>query len=139
MHRTTLTFAALLALSATACGQSSSAAPAPDPLAGTSLTVTIYPGFIANGKTTVFHLRCAPATGTLHDPAAACHTLATRPQLLAPLAPCVGLPDTGGGAITGKLGKRKVELHFPGGCGAARLKALSGALGLQQGSGFAGG
>jgi hypothetical protein len=135
MHRTTSTFAALLALSAAACGHSSSAAP--DPLVGTNLTVTIYPGFIANGKTTVFHLRCAPATGTLHDPAAACHMLATHPQLLAPLAPCVGLPDTGGLAITGTLGRRKVELHFPGGCGAARLKALSGALGLRQGTGFA--
>jgi hypothetical protein len=137
MHRTIASFAALLALSATACGQSSSAAP--DPLVDTNLTVTIYPGFIANGKTTILHLRCAPAAGTLHDPAAACRALAAHPQLLAPLAPCVGLPDTGGVAITGTLGKRKISLRFPGGCGAARLKVLRGALGLQQGTGFAGG
>ena len=92
----------LLALAATlvACGSDSSAGTSD----ATSLTVTFWPDGPQGGTKRTWSLRCAPASGTLARPAAACRRLAAGgTELFAGVPKDVVCTQIYGGPQTGRV------------------------------------
>ena len=123
--------AALIALlAAVACGAGAGA-----PASGTSSRIDLKISYWPKGRDAdavqKWTLACAPAAGTLPQPAAACRKLAAMQRPFAPIPPDAVCTDVYGGPqvalITGTFrGARLwVTLRNRNGCEIARFKRLS--------------
>jgi hypothetical protein len=121
--------AAAAVVAVVGCGQS--AVPPGQPVRDTAaqLTIAIEPGFVLGAHARRYELRCAPAGGTVPDPARACAGLAARPGLLRTGGHCF-MPDVGSNLVSGTYGGRAVRIRL-GNCGTdvrtwRRLAAVLG-------------
>ena len=66
---------------------------------------------VANATTVQYRLTCAPPSGTVPDPEAACRRLSADPAILAVRSRCF-LPDTGSNVVKGELDGRPVDIRL---------------------------
>jgi hypothetical protein len=99
--------------------------------AGTSLSITVYPGGAGSADAKHYHLRCAPAVGSVPKPGIACRTLAGLSDPFAPVPPqtiCSALalgPQEA--TVKGRLRGKAVDAHLTvrDGCEIERWRRLA--------------
>ena len=115
-----------------ACAALGPAATEAAPRPAAAVTVTVWPKGNERGKPSrTWTLRCAPAGGTLPNPARACRALLADRALLRPVPDGTACTQIYGGPqvalVRGRVGGRRVRVTYSrsNGCEIARWNALS--------------